>query len=145
MYLFDTDAISEVLKPRPAPAYLEWLAHIPSEVQHVSTVTIGELFAGAFLSAHVDRHLRNIRSLVLPLLRVVPFDVSSAEHYGRIRAIMRQTGRPLPDADTQIAATALAHDLTLVTGNVRHFEHIPGLRIDLALASTRPPPKQRST
>ena len=43
---------------------------------------------------------------------------------------LEAVGRPLEDADLQIAAICLAHDLTLVTGNVRHFERVPGLRVE---------------
>jgi tRNA(fMet)-specific endonuclease VapC len=43
----------------------------------------------------------------------------------------------LPDADIQIAATAIGHNLELVTGNLRHFNRIPGLRLNNALAESR--------
>jgi predicted nucleic acid-binding protein len=46
-------------------------------------------------------------------------------------------GPPLADADLQIAATALLHDLELVTGNVKHFKRVPGLKISPALAESR--------
>jgi hypothetical protein len=49
-------------------------------------------------------------------------------------------GRPLADADLQIAATALLHDLELVTGNLKHFSRVPGLRVSPALAEARPHP-----
>jgi predicted nucleic acid-binding protein len=63
-YLFDTDAISEVLKPRPAPTYVQWLSEIPREDQFVSAVSLGELFKGAYRSQSSERHLKNIRERV---------------------------------------------------------------------------------
>jgi tRNA(fMet)-specific endonuclease VapC len=57
--------------------------------------------------------------------------------YGEIVAGLESQGRRLADADLQIAATALHHDLHLVTGNLRHFERVPGLRIDRILAGAR--------
>jgi len=50
---------------------------------------------------------------------------------------METTGNVLPDADLQIAATAVYHNLELVTGNLRHFGRIPGLRLNDVLARAR--------
>ncbi len=60
-----------------------------------------------------------------------------ARVYGEIEAGLKKGGQPLADADLQIAATAVRHDLELVTGNVRHFERVPGLVIRLVLANAR--------
>ncbi|HYX24525.1 MAG TPA: type II toxin-antitoxin system VapC family toxin [Thermoanaerobaculia bacterium] len=136
-FLFDTDAISEVLRKRPVPAYLEWLGTIPRGEQFTSAVSIGELFKGAFRSPTRERHLTNIEKRILPVITVLPYDVAVARVYGRIEAILAEKGQPLADADLQIAATALFHGLELVTGNVRHFERIPGLRIQRVLADAR--------
>lgn len=137
-YLFDTDAISEVLKKKPAAAYLHWLRGIPREDQFTSAVVVGELYKGAFRSPDVGHHLDNIENHLLPALTVLPYEIAAARVYGQIRAHLEQAGRSLADADLQIAATALLHDLELVTGNVRHFSRVPGLRISDALSATRP-------
>ncbi len=139
-FLFDTDAISEVLRKRPAPAYIEWLEAVPQEDQFTSAVSMGELFRGAFRSVTPAHHLKNIESRILPALTVLPYDLPVARLYGEIQAYLAGAGRPLADADLQIAATALHHDLEVVTGNIRHFERIPGLRIRRALAEARPAP-----
>ena len=136
-YLFDTDAISELLRPRPLQPYLDWLRSIPREDQFTSAVTVGELLKGAYRSSARERHLKNIEDRVLPAVTALPFDVSVARVFGQVRAHLEQTGNILPDADLQIAATALYHDLELVTGNVRHFERIPDLRINRILAASR--------
>ncbi len=136
-YLFDTDAISEVLRPRPLPGYVEWLARVPREEQFASAVTIGELYKGAFRSAARDRHLANIEGRVLPALTVLPYDVATARVFGEIRAALEAAGTIVADADLQIAATAIYHGLELVTGNLRHFERIPGLRHSRVLAEAR--------
>jgi tRNA(fMet)-specific endonuclease VapC len=136
-YLFDTDAISEIFRPRPLPAYLRWLAGIPRREQHTSAVVIGELFAGAFLAADPARHLRNIRDRLLPEITLVPFDLGAAEEYGRIRAALTAAGTPLPDADLQIAATAISNRMVLVTGNLKHHARIPGLQLSHVLADAR--------
>lgn len=136
-YLFDTDAISELLKPRPAAGYVRWLAAVPREEQFTSAVVVGELYKGAFRSSAVARHLENIEKRVLPAVTVLSYDAPAARVYGQVRAQLESAGRPLADADLQIAATALLHDLELVTGNVKHFKRVPHLRISPALADAR--------
>jgi tRNA(fMet)-specific endonuclease VapC len=136
-YLFDTDAISELLRPRPLQAYLDWLGTIPREGQFTSAVTVGELFKGAYRSAAKERHLKNIEERVLPAVTTLPYDVSVARVFGRMRADLERSENILADADLQIAATALYHDLELVTGNPRHFERIPNLRLNRLLAEAR--------
>lgn len=136
-YLFDTDAISELLRHRPLPAYVEWLGTVPREDQYSSAVVVGELFKGAYRSAARDRHLTNIEERVLPAVTVLPYDTATARVFGRIRAHLEDEGQVLPDADLQIAATALHHGLELVTGNLRHFRRIPDLRIEPVLDDAR--------
>jgi tRNA(fMet)-specific endonuclease VapC len=136
-YLFDTDAISEAFKRKPAPAYLRWLSAVPREEQLTSAVVIGELYEGAFLSDDQERHLENLESRVLPAVTVLPYDASVARTFGELQAALAASGTKLADADAIIAATALAHDLALVTGNIRHFARVPGLRLQRALADAR--------
>ncbi|MGB6336369.1 MAG: type II toxin-antitoxin system VapC family toxin, partial [Thermoanaerobaculia bacterium] len=136
-YLFDTDAISELLRPRPAAAYVNWLGRLPREDQFTSAVVVGELFKGAYRSAARDRHLENIEELILPTVTVLPFDTAVARVFGRIRVNLEERGEPLADADLQIAATAVHHDLELVTGNLRHFERIGDLSISRVLVEAR--------
>lgn len=136
-YLFDTDAVSEVLRSRPLPDFLEWLETVPRERQFTSAVTVGELYEGAFRSAARDRHLDNIEERVLPAVTVLPYDEGVARVFGQLRAHLEKRGQLLPDADLQIAATALYHGLQLVTGNLRHFERVPELEICPVLGDAR--------
>jgi len=136
-YLFDTDAISEVLRPRPARAYLRWLSQVPRAEQFTSAVAIGELYKGAFRSPNHERHLKNIEKLVLPAVTVLSYDVAAARIFGEIQARLTIRGRTLADADLQIAATAILHGLEVVTGNLRHFARIPGIQVHRALADAR--------
>lgn len=136
-YLFDTDAVSELLRRQPLAGYVRWLGEIPREDQFTSAVTIGELYRGAFRSREPSRHLRNIEDRVLPVVSVLPFDAAVARVYGEISAGLQLLGRPLEDADLQIAATALHHGLRLVTGNLKHFRRVPGLLLETALAESR--------
>ncbi|MBI1744443.1 type II toxin-antitoxin system VapC family toxin [Candidatus Acetothermia bacterium] len=136
-YLFDTDAISELLRPRPLRQYVQWLSQLSRDEQFTSAVVIGELYKGAFRSQARERHLANIEQLILPAVTVLPYDVATARVYGKIRAHLEKTGKVLADADLQIAATAIHHRLELVSGNLRHFERIPDLRFYRILIDAR--------
>ena len=139
-WIFDTDAISEVLRPKPAERYVVWLRGLPVDEQFTTAVTVGELYWSAHRSASRDRHLRNIEQRLLPALRVLSFDARAAKLFGELKASLEAQGTPLSDADLQIASITLSEGHELVTGNLRHFSRIPGLRINTALAATRPAP-----
>lgn len=136
-YLFDTDAISNLLRPRPARRYVRWLSFVPRSEQFTSAVVIGELYKGAFRSSQHARHLSNIEQRVLPLLTVLPYDTGVAREFGALRAVLEKRGELLADADLQIAATAVRHGLELVTGNLRHFSRVLGLAISRIFADAR--------
>ena len=136
-FLFDTDAISELLRPHPLPRYLDWLRALPREDQFTSAVVIGELYKGAYRSPARERHLSNIEQRILPSVTVLPYDVATARVFGETRAFLEEAGQMLADADLQIAATAIYHALDLVTGNLRHFERVPKLRVARILAESR--------
>lgn len=136
-YLFDTDAVSEVLRSQPNLHYVEWLRTVPRDEQFTSAVVVGELYQGAFRSMDRERQLANIEQRVLPAVTVLPYHVATARVFGEIRARLEESGNILPDADLQIAATALYHNLELVTGNVRHFNRISELKINPILDRSR--------
>ena len=136
-FLFDTDAISELLRPRPLPAYIDWLLGVPRDEQFTSAVVIGELYKGAYKSQSAAHHLTNIEQRVLPSVTVLPYDTATAKVFGQTRAFLEETGKVLADADIQIASTAIYHGLELVTGNVSHFSRILNLKINTILADSR--------
>ena len=91
----------------------------------------GELLYGAQRRGpQADDLLDRIETRLLPELPVLPFDASAARRYGEVRAELERRGTPLGDADLRIAAIALARGLTVVTGNVRHFQRVPGLPVE---------------
>jgi predicted nucleic acid-binding protein len=130
VYLFDTDILSQVLKRVPSPTLLTRLAAVPAEQQFTSATTVGEMVYGAYRSDRPDHFLRQLEERLWPNIRILPFNRASAETYGRLRAQLEEAGTPLAEPDLRIAAIALTHDLTMVTGNVRHFSRVPGLRTE---------------
>lgn len=130
MYLFDTDAITNVLKPRPNKSLLEKLSHLSQKDQYVSTITIFEIVYGAMKSVRPEYHLRNLEDVLLPSVNIAGFDTKAAYICGRIRGDLESQGRTISLADMQIAAIAMANNFILITGNTRHFERIDGLKLE---------------
>ncbi len=130
MYLFDTDILSHVLKRAPSPSVLSRLAAVPAEEQFTSAITVGEMVYGAYRSEKPNHFLRQLEERLWPNISIVPFDRGSAETYGRLRAELEAAGTPLGEPDLRIVSIALAHNLTMVTGNVRHFSKVSGLQVE---------------
>ena len=90
----------------------------------LSGIVLHELYYGAFNSRQVDRNLREIDALGIPIL---PFDRHDASAAGEIRAILRRTGTPIGPYDVLIAGQALARGMTVVTANIGEFSRVEGL------------------
>lgn len=92
---------------------------------------MGEIVFGAYrVPKQTARLLTQVDQLLTPNLPVLPFDELAAREYGRIRDELDRQGTPIGDADLQIGAIALSRGLTVVTGNVKHFQRIPNLSIE---------------
>jgi predicted nucleic acid-binding protein len=135
LYLFDTDTISNLMKRVPSTRLLDRLASAQPEEQFTSSVTVGEIVYGAYRAQpRTGEHLRRLERALSRQITVVPFDEESAYRYGELRADLERRGTPIGDGDTRIASIALARGLTVVTGNVRHFQMVPGLAVENWLA-----------
>lgn len=130
MFLFDTDILSNLMKPRPAPALLRRLAGTAPEAQFTTSITLGELVYGAERSSRRDHFLERLRTLVVPNVEVLSFDEQAAYRYGSLRAGLERKGQTLTEPDLRIAAIALCRGLTVVTGNVKHFARVDGLTVE---------------
>ena len=134
MYLFDTDVLTTVLKPRPPKRLLKRLASVPASEQFTSTITISEIVYGAHRSDRPEYHIHNLEAILLPSVNVVDFDAKAAYVAGEMRAHLEAMGQPLFFADLQIAGIAQANEMVLVSGNEKHFCRIDGLRFENWLA-----------
>jgi len=129
-YLLDTNVISELARPTPAKAVLAWFENVPSDALHVSVLTLGEIRKGVEHMASGRRREKLRLWLEHDLTdwfdtRVLPVDLSVADRWGRLLALV---GRPVPSIDSLLAATALHHELRLVTRNRKDFDY-PGLEV----------------
>jgi tRNA(fMet)-specific endonuclease VapC len=126
MYLLDSDWIIQALAERqPALHTLERLAG--SRI-YVSYITVGEIYERAFDSINPQAHLVSFRQFLSPY-RVVNLTDPIMERFAEVRSFLRRRGLLIPDFDLQIGATALHHDLTLLTFNRRDFQRTPDLKL----------------
>lgn len=133
MLCFDTDCLSAVAQPDPHLPLLRRLAIVPLQEQSTTAITVGEIAYG--LARRSDpRMAERVRAVVTAVPTIHPFDEMAAGVYGPLRAQLEREGRRLDEPDLRIASICLARDLTLVTGNVRHFARVPGLRVENWLA-----------
>jgi predicted nucleic acid-binding protein len=126
LFLLDTNAISEIRKRRPDPAALAFLRSLPRETIHLSVLTLGELRRG-----DVNKHRRHpgmssqygswIDGLEVAYKeRILPIDHAIGTLWGQLTA-----DRSRPVVDTLLAATAIIHNLTLVTRNTKDVAGLP--------------------
>lgn len=124
-FLLDTNVVSETIQPRADRNVTRWIARQTESQLAISAFTFGEISVGLGLLPRGPRRERLARWLFrgLPALyadRVLPVDEPVALAWGRLKAQSKRRGRPLPEADGLILATALARNLIVVTRNVRH-------------------------
>lgn len=129
-YLVDTNVLSELRRKVPNAGVVEWFARRPASTLYLSVLTLGEIRRGVEGVADAERRAALIDWLEVDLPtfftgRVLPVDVHVADRWGRIVAA---AGRPIAAIDGLLAATALHHDLRLVTRNVRDFSDF-GLQV----------------
>jgi len=130
MYLFDTDVISHVLKKQRSASLMARLKATPRASQFTSAVNVAEIYFGVFRKTGREDLLRYYENEIFSRLTILPFDRECAHIFGQIKADIERKGLPRFEADLQIAAIAIANNLTLVSGNVRHYTGIPGLRLE---------------
>lgn len=126
MIVVDANLVSELMRLTPAPAVMTWFSGQDSAGLYLTAVSEAELRAGAAilpagqrrdrLSAEVDAMVREDFAG-----RVLPFDSAAARAYAEIAASRGSKGRPILEADRQIAAIARSRSMAVATRNVRDF------------------------
>ncbi len=126
MVVLDTNVVSELMHREPDEKVLIWIDNQPTQELFVTSVTEAEIRAGiAFLPEGVRRRgLAKAAGHTFSDLfagRILPFDSAAACVYAEIVAARRASGRPLSQADGQIAAIVRSRGMTVATRNVRDF------------------------
>ena len=129
LYLLDTNIISYFIKGIHPTLVRRMDEATQAQTTVTSVICRAELRYGQSLMARDDKRRKAIE-LMLHELPALPWTAAAADRYGEIQAHLRRQGTPIGELDTQIAAHALAEDLILVTHNTRHFEKVPGLKLE---------------
>lgn len=101
---------------------------VKTEAVFLPSIALGELYFGAFKSAHPDDNAERIDRLAASTA-ILYCDGTTALHYGRIKTSLRAKGRPIPENDIWIAAIAQQHSLTVVSRDL-HFGEIENLSVE---------------
>lgn len=122
-YLVDTNVLSELRRKQPHPQVVAWFTGRPCHTLFISVLTLGEIRKGIERLNDVARQQPLLDWLEVELSnyflgRLLPVDALVTDRWGRL---LGSAGRPLPAVDSLLAATALHHDLTLVTRNTADF------------------------
>jgi toxin FitB len=125
-FLIDTDIPSELTRPKPDLRVSNWVEAQDNASLHLSVVSVGELRKGFALLPPSKRRLQLeewFEQYLLPLFadRILPVTQSVSNRWGVLGAECQLRGTPLGTADGMIAATAIEHDLTIVTRNAKDF------------------------
>lgn len=132
-FLVDTNVISEILRPAPDAHVAAWSQRTARPTLFLSVVSMGELRKGVTILPASARRTQLEKSIEAQVPhwfegRILPVTQAVAERWGELDGTRQLAGRPLNAPDGMIAATALEHDLTMVTRNVKDFA---GLGVDL--------------
>lgn len=125
-FLLDTNCISELVRAKPEPLVMQWLDDCDERLLYLSVLTIGEIRKG--IAALVACKQRTLLESWLELElktrfndRILPIDEEVAERWGVLSAHAKAVGKPLAVIDGLLAATALHHNLAIVTRNTAYF------------------------
>ena len=133
-FLLDTNCISELIRANPDPLVLAWIQAAREDLLFLSVLTLGEIRKGVAGLSQGKRRAQLEAWLELDLQarfagRVLAIDSQIADRWGLLTADAKRRGKPLSAIDGLLAATALHHNLTIVSRNVSDFTpaHVPVL------------------
>lgn len=127
-YVLDTNICLAIIRKK-SPLATQRLTQQPVATVALSIVTIAELQFGVEKSSDPTKNQQALERFLIPFV-FLDFDYNESQVYGKMRAYLEAQGTSIGALDTLIAAQALAHNLIMVTNNVREFARVPNLRIE---------------
>jgi predicted nucleic acid-binding protein len=129
-FLLDTNCISEAVRVHPEPRVMEWIEAADESLLYLSALTIGEIRKGLATLSPGRRRTRLEIWLEVELRarfcgRILSIDAEVADRWGLLAAGAKMKGKSLSAIDGLLAATAVHHNLTIVSRNVSDFSHVP--------------------
>jgi predicted nucleic acid-binding protein len=127
VFILDTNVISELMRPAPAPQVLAWVDAQPARDLFITAITQAEILTG-LAPLPPGRRKNALTAPATQLLgpifgaRTLAFDRDCGPHYAALVAASRQAGRATPGFDLLIAAIAMARGMTIVTRDIRDFQ-----------------------
>ena len=128
-FLLDTNVCIRLLNPNRNQLIAPKLKSLQPEQVFLSSIVKAELYYGAYRSSRCDENLFLLEQFFAAFV-TLPFDERCEQIYGRLRAQLAQKGNPIGPNDLLIGVTALAHELTLITHNLREFRRLPRLQLE---------------
>ncbi len=134
-WLLDTCVVSELVKPAPSAAVVNWINTHQENTLYLSVLTFGELEKGLAKLPDSARRTRIQDWVRCDLVdrfrdRILSIDSTVAARWGALSGAAEARGEPLPVIDSLIAATSLHHDLTVVTRNLKDFKRCGARCVD---------------
>ena len=128
-FLLDTNCLLELVSLKPSPRVLDWFAAADEDLLYLSVLTLGAIRKGIAGLPNSKKRTRLATWLEVELVsrfrgRIIEVDQAVADRWGLLTAQAKALGTPLPVIDALLAATAVHHNLTLVSRNIRDFEPI---------------------
>lgn len=129
MYCFDTNIVIDMFRgDRALKARIEAVQHLGVEVS-VTTLTLCELFKGAYAAQRQEDALKLVRGFV-ETVRILEQTSAGCEFFGKDYAALKKSGKLTQEIDLMIGCIAKSNGKILVTRNDKHFKNIPDIRIE---------------
>jgi tRNA(fMet)-specific endonuclease VapC len=126
--MLDTNICIYIIKNKPQSVKEKFMMYDVGDLS-LSSITVSELYYGAYKSQHIEKNLLALEHFLKPF-NILEYDTKASVEYGKIRASLEKSGKVIGGLDMMIAAHARSLDMTLVTNNTKEFKRVDNLVLD---------------
>lgn len=130
MYLLDTNILSELIKRKPNPNFLQKLKDIPPDLLYTTVISVMELRAGCERRPDKDIFWKRIEKEILSRIQILTISEKEAIKAGDLIAYMYKKGTPMGVEDTLIAGIGISKKFIVITANTKHFIQFPEIKVE---------------